>query len=1013
MGRVLSIGWELASLTEISATGGTTPTIVNGAGIPRSGTYALRTTGAGAASWVRYHYATTDQSVIGHLSVACKVESLPTAQARIVRFSNTANDPMAEVRQETSGLLTLWDSNGAQVTSIGGTTAAATITADGNYHVIEVKCDATTNPGAISLWVDNTLIATSANFDRGAWGRVLWGSIAANTQSHLWDDIKLNDGSGSTQTGRAGFGKLIYLRPNGPGDNNAWSDTANAAGTTNNYTLVNETSPDGPTTYVRTSTATTKDYYNLTDSGINSSDVVNVVQVGLQLANLTLADATAAVKAGIKKASGGTITQGTAIVPNITTFGINTGAEPRNYQLTTYTDPTGSPWTQATLDTAQAGIEMTTANVNPIAVSNLWVVVDYTPAILISGSDTATAVDATSLSTSRTVTETATATDLHVLTAALPGSEAATAVEGTASVGVVGAPVSEAPTAADTAFVTVFLSSSDSATAIDSQTLSTNSNPINSADVATGVDAATISATQIVNDDAFAADAISARTISEIPDVVIGTDAGSVRAEVSVDDPATGVDSAVVTAFLFTTDTATVADVGQVTASLSQGDSAAGLDTNTPTNVSVAVSDPFTVVDSITALGATVFAEDAAAGLDFGLIALTVADTAHGAEGIEISREVIVGDTALAVEIASAVVVKIASDTATAVETQALFAALHLNDTIHAWEGFDLFVKPRRQHRVMPYYVREKQDWAIEQERRRHNQALWYVGENTMFVLMWHLDDFKDHLVNRCPTCYESQGMITEVYAQSDEYKCQDCFGTTFEGGFKAIIVRPAIFSDTDEGETKHSRGVVHPNDLSIDSTPDFRVRTGDYCFRQNGDRFFLRVPERITLRTGFGDPSQTGTAIAYNHANAAVEDASNVSYIIPPSEAEVSGILSRSSRIPRSWSSYEIIRAPLIPGGDFAPVLSWGGSSSGGGDNVPGPQGPPGPPGPSGGSFVFYQASASMVWSITHSLAYHPAGVVVVDSAGTVVEGVVSYPSDNQVRIDFAVPFSGIAYLS
>jgi hypothetical protein len=315
-------------------------------------------------------------------------------------------------------------------------------------------------------------------------------------------------------------------------------------------------------------------------------------------------------------------------------------------------------------------------------------------------------------------------------------------------------------------------------------------------------------------------------------------------------------------------------------------------------------------------------------------------------------------------------------------------------------------------HRVVPYYIRETQPFAIEQERRRHNEALWYFGENTMFALMWHLEDFQNDLVERCPTCYESQGAVADVYGQSNEYKCPDCFGTTFEGGFKALIIRPAIFSDTDEGETKLARGIVHPNDLSIESTPDFRIRTGDYCFRSNGDRFYLRVPERVTLRTGFAPPTQTDTAIGYNHANAAQEDPSTVAYTVPPANDELAAILGHVSRVPRDWTTYEVIRAPLIPGEDSVQSLEWFPPTQGG-EDVPGPPGPPGPAGPSGGSFVYDQATASMVWVITHDLAYRPAGVRIVDSAGTEVEGMVSYPADNQVRIDFSVPFAGTAYLS
>lgn len=313
-------------------------------------------------------------------------------------------------------------------------------------------------------------------------------------------------------------------------------------------------------------------------------------------------------------------------------------------------------------------------------------------------------------------------------------------------------------------------------------------------------------------------------------------------------------------------------------------------------------------------------------------------------------------------------------------------------------------------HRVMPYYVREPQPWAIEQERRRHNQALWYFGEPVVFALMWHLEDHQKGLVGRCPTCYEAQGQIAEVYGQASHAKCLDCFGTSFEGGFKALIVRPAIFSDSDDNETKHSRGVVTPQDLTIESTPDFRVRTGDFALRINGDRFFLRVPERVTLRTGFAPPTQTDTAIGYNHANAVQEDPTSAAYLIPPANDELAVILGHISRIPRDWGTFEIIRAPLIPEEETPASLRWFPSTNTRGDNVPGP---PGPPGTSGGSFTHAQMTPALVWMITHDLDYRPAGVITVDSAGSEVEGAVSYPADNIVRIDFAVPFSGTAYLS
>lgn len=221
---------------------------------------------------------------------------------------------------------------------------------------------------------------------------------------------------------------------------------------------------------------------------------------------------------------------------------------------------------------------------------------------------------------------------------------------------------------------------------------------------------------------------------------------------------------------------------------------------------------------------------------------------------------------------------------------------------------------------VQPYYVRDYQPWAIEQERMRHSQALWTLGEYTAFVLMWHIEDFTAGRVRRCPKCYgadaasTTKAKIAATYNQAEEHRCPECFGTTFEGGFKAFIVRPAIFSDSDEDEQRQARGVMQPQGLSVESTPDFRVRSGDFAFRANGDRFQLRVPNRVTLRTGFAMPTQSDMAIGYNHARASLEDRTSVAYIIPPSEAVVSDLLARGARQPYDFGAHEVIRAPLIP---------------------------------------------------------------------------------------------------
>lgn len=60
----------------------------------------------------------------------------------------------------------------------------------------------------------------------------------------------------------------------------------------------------------------------------------------------------------------------------------------------------------------------------------------------------------------------------------------------------------------------------------------------------------------------------------------------------------------------------------------------------------------------------------------------------------------------------------------------------------------------------------------------------------------------------------------------------------------------------------------------------------------------------------------------------------------------------------------------------------------------------------------IFEQAVSSDVWEITHNMGKHPA-VSIVDSAGSIVEGDITYIDNNSLKITFTAPFSGKVYLN
>ena len=62
--------------------------------------------------------------------------------------------------------------------------------------------------------------------------------------------------------------------------------------------------------------------------------------------------------------------------------------------------------------------------------------------------------------------------------------------------------------------------------------------------------------------------------------------------------------------------------------------------------------------------------------------------------------------------------------------------------------------------------------------------------------------------------------------------------------------------------------------------------------------------------------------------------------------------------------------------------------------------------------NYVHNQSQPLDTWSITHNLNKYPS-VTVIDSAGSKVEGTVTYISNEEIKIEFSSPFSGKAILN
>lgn len=378
MARLLTSGFELNSLTagvEFKAAGGNVMTIDTGT--VRTGTYSLKNAVSASFSWMNFQVKSSATNTQLFVRVYVRFASLPAGVSELFSVADTTGAVgSAFVRYNNTG--TKFDIVDAVGTNLGSSVAISTNT----WYRLEVDVTGSTTVGALKGYLDGTQFATTTtgnipSFD----GIYLGNAFNSGTYTAFFDDMAINDSSGTKQNALPGAGQVVYLRPSAAGDNNDFTvQIGGTAGASNNFTRVKEVTPDDVTSYNGDVTATDTDDFNIDDtpSSIGASDTINVVHVGVRYRALVAA-AEAAFKVRTKKASGGTVDSSAAITPNSTTWKTNANAEPRLYPTTLYADPDAAAWTKATLDTAQIGYNISTTNTNAADISTIWMVVDSTP----------------------------------------------------------------------------------------------------------------------------------------------------------------------------------------------------------------------------------------------------------------------------------------------------------------------------------------------------------------------------------------------------------------------------------------------------------------------------------------------------------------------------------------------------------------------------------------------------------------------------------------------------------
>lgn len=226
-----------------------------------------------------------------------------------------------------------------------------------------------------------------------------------------------------------------------------------------------------------------------------------------------------------------------------------------------------------------------------------------------------------------------------------------------------------------------------------------------------------------------------------------------------------------------------------------------------------------------------------------------------------------------------------------------------------------LATPPVETARLAPYWLTRDQQWAREQVEESHLEALYALGEYSMFVLLWHSMDFEAGLVDRCARCYLAAGRIAEAFGQGTDARCPDCFGTTFEGGYRARIIRPGIWTDASTNTSRTPRGEVVSDTMTVETTSDFVLRHGDFIFRAGGLRYQSSETDGAWVRSGFDVPDDIKAVASVMHEVKLEDDRASVAFDIPPTDDDLSVILRAplTRHLVPDMSAYEDIRGPLV----------------------------------------------------------------------------------------------------
>src|SRR3972149_4417022 len=329
MARLWSSGFELNSLTagvEITSVTGS-PTIVTSP--VRSGTYALSSDVSSSQAWARYTFASPGIEVV-YYRFYLRIATSVSETVNIFDVNSPTEGLSVHIGLTSSNTLQLINDAGVPSGQVGSDSSALSLN---QWYRVELAVDSSTIIAVtLEARLDGTPFASGeVEWDAGDQGYIDFGIVGIITSGTiLFDDLAINDSSGSFQNSWPGEGEIIHLRPNLEGDNDDWDGL-------NGYQEVYEVTPDDATTFYNTTRLNElqDEQIDYTPVALASDDTINCVHVGARF-NLNATASGYSFVTRFKKATGETVSESGNITPTTTTWMTNAIGASRNYPLTLY-----------------------------------------------------------------------------------------------------------------------------------------------------------------------------------------------------------------------------------------------------------------------------------------------------------------------------------------------------------------------------------------------------------------------------------------------------------------------------------------------------------------------------------------------------------------------------------------------------------------------------------------------------------------------------------------------------